>query len=120
MFSKYSYVADISRTPEIVSRDGSLTRGLKPPNGTGRLSIWLQESLSTLEQYQRDATVIEQNITKLSRLLQQIESSNIVIAEVRKWKYLLRLCTNKNVLTFFRVPVRLCRLTLKKIEGSLV
>ncbi|XP_018566852.1 oxysterol-binding protein-related protein 3 isoform X1 [Anoplophora glabripennis] len=81
LFSPTDGLHNISRTPEIVSRDGSLTRGLKPPNGTGRLSIWLQESLSTLEQYQRDATVIEQNITKLSRLLQQIESSNIVIAE---------------------------------------
>lgn len=64
-------------TPEIVSRDGSLTRGLKGPNGSTRLSLWLQESLTTLEQFQRDATAIEQNISKLAKLVQQIETSAI-------------------------------------------
>lgn len=61
-----------------MSRDGSLTRGLQPPNGGGRLSLWIQESIVTLEQFQRDANAIEQNITKLSRLIQQIESSTII------------------------------------------
>ncbi|KAJ8926088.1 hypothetical protein NQ315_009945 [Exocentrus adspersus] len=81
LFSPTDGLHNIPRTPEIVSRDGSLTRGLKAPNSTGRLSIWLQESLSTLEQYQRDVTAVEQNITKLTRLLEQIESSSIVVAE---------------------------------------
>lgn len=68
-----------------MSRDGSLTRGLQPPSG-GRLNLWLQESLSTIEQYQRDAAVIEQNITKLTGLLQQIEYS-IALHEVRLMSY---------------------------------
>lgn len=72
----------ISRTPEIVSRDGSLTRGLQPPTGTGRLSLWLQESVNFVEQFQRDTTTVELNITKLSRLLQQIEASAFVVSEV--------------------------------------
>ncbi|KAJ8962778.1 hypothetical protein NQ318_001177 [Aromia moschata] len=82
LFKAADGLHNIPRTPEIVSRDGSLTRGLKPPgNGTGRLSIWMQESLASLEQYQHDASIIEQNITKLNKLLQQIECSSIVIAE---------------------------------------
>ncbi|KAJ8978593.1 hypothetical protein NQ317_006881 [Molorchus minor] len=81
LFKATDGLHSIARTPEIVSRDGSLTRGLKPPNGAGRFNIWLQESLTTLEQYQRDVNTVEQNITKLSRLLQQIESNSIVIAE---------------------------------------
>lgn len=71
-------ISGIPRTPEILSRDGSLTRGLQPPNGGSRLNMWLQESLSTLEKYQRDAATIEQNITKLSGLVQQIESSTLL------------------------------------------
>ncbi|XP_023018178.1 oxysterol-binding protein-related protein 6 isoform X2 [Leptinotarsa decemlineata] len=81
LFKPMDGLHSIPRTPEILSRDGSLTRGLKPPNGGGRLSIWMQESLVNIEQYQRDATIIEQNITKLTRLLQQIESSNPIVAE---------------------------------------
>ncbi|CAG9821270.1 unnamed protein product [Phaedon cochleariae] len=72
---------NISRTPEILSRDGSLTRGLQPPSGGRRLSIWVQETATSLEQYQHDAAIIEQNIGKLSRLLQQIESSNPIVTE---------------------------------------
>lgn len=74
----------IPRTPEIMSRDGSLTRGLKPPNGGSRLSTWIQESVNSIEQHQRDASVIEQNISKLSRLLQQIESSNPIVIEASR------------------------------------
>ncbi|CAH0551457.1 unnamed protein product [Brassicogethes aeneus] len=86
LFSPGDGLHSIPRTPEMVSRDGSLTRGLKgPPGATGRLSIWLQESLASLEQYQRDATVIEQNITKLTRLLQQIEASTIIISEANSF-----------------------------------
>lgn len=77
------FITGIPRTPEILSRDGSLTRGLQPPNSGMRLSLWLQESLSTIEQFQRDAVTIEQNITKLTGLLQQIESSSAV-HEVRQ------------------------------------
>ncbi|KAG5894685.1 hypothetical protein JTB14_034733 [Gonioctena quinquepunctata] len=81
LFKPTDGLHSIPRTPEILSRDGSLTRGLKPPNGGSRLNIWMQESLANLDQYQRDATTIEQNISKLNRLLQQIESSNPIVAE---------------------------------------
>lgn len=81
LFKPVDVLNTISRTPEILSRDGSLTRGLKPPNGGGRLNVVIQESLNNLDQAQRDASNIEQNITKLSRLLQQIESSNPVVIE---------------------------------------
>ncbi|XP_049820925.1 oxysterol-binding protein-related protein 3-like isoform X2 [Aethina tumida] len=82
LFSPGDGLHSIPRTPEMVSRDGSLTRGLKAPTVTGgRLSIWLQESLVSLEQHQRDATAIEQTITKMTRLLQQIEASTIALNE---------------------------------------
>lgn len=81
----------ISRTPEIVSRDGSLTRGLQPPTGAGRLSLWLQESVNFVEQCQRDATTVELNITKLTRLLQQIEASASLVSEVFSFDFLLYL-----------------------------
>ncbi|XP_063918580.1 oxysterol-binding protein-related protein 3-like isoform X2 [Zophobas morio] len=81
LFKPTDGLHSIPRTPEIVSRDGSLTRGLQPPPSSGRLSLWLQESLTSLDQFQRDATSLEQNITKLSRLLQQIEASAILGTE---------------------------------------
>ncbi|CAH1101995.1 unnamed protein product [Psylliodes chrysocephalus] len=81
LFKPVDGINTIPRTPEIMSRDGSLTRGLKPPNGGSRLSTWIQESVNSIEQHQRDASVIEQNISKLSRLLQQIESSNPIVIE---------------------------------------
>ncbi|RZC40508.1 PH 8 domain containing protein [Asbolus verrucosus] len=81
LFKPTDGLHSIPRTPEIVSRDGSLTRGLQPPASGGRLSLWLQESLSSIEQFQRDTTTIEQNITKLTRLLQQIEASAIIVTE---------------------------------------
>ncbi|CAG9837283.1 unnamed protein product [Diabrotica balteata] len=81
LFKAVDGLNNISRTPEILSRDGSLTRGLKPPNGGGRLTVVLQESLNNLDQAQRDASIIEQNISKLGRLLQHIESSNPIVVE---------------------------------------
>ncbi|CAH1139253.1 unnamed protein product [Phyllotreta striolata] len=81
LFKPVDCINTLSRTPEILSRDGSLTRGLKPPNGGSRLTTWMQESVSSIEQQQRDASIIEQNISKLSRLLLQIESSNPIVIE---------------------------------------
>ncbi|XP_044744658.1 oxysterol-binding protein-related protein 3-like isoform X1 [Coccinella septempunctata] len=78
LFKAPDGLTSIPRTPEIVSRDGSLNRGLKGPSGSGRLSFWLQESLTSIEQFQRDAISIELNITKLSRLLKQLESASVI------------------------------------------
>jgi hypothetical protein len=49
--------------------------------------VWLQESITSIEQFQREPTTVEQNLTKLTRLLQQIEASAILVAEV---------CTNSS------------------------
>ncbi|KAK9892005.1 hypothetical protein WA026_018193 [Henosepilachna vigintioctopunctata] len=78
LFKAADGLRSIPRTPEILSRDGSLTRGLKGPNGSSRLTFWLQESLTSLEQFQRDAITIELNIAKLSRLLKQLESASVI------------------------------------------
>ncbi|KRT81420.1 Pleckstrin homology domain containing protein [Oryctes borbonicus] len=59
-------------TPEIASRDGSLTRGLKPI-GSIRLSTWLHDSGSVLEQMQRDLGLIELNLNELKRFWQAID-----------------------------------------------
>lgn len=56
-----------------MSRDGSLTRGLKLGNGS-RLSTWLMDAATNIEQVQKDATLIELNLTQLTRLLNAIES----------------------------------------------
>ncbi|XP_068895073.1 oxysterol-binding protein-related protein 6-like isoform X4 [Tenebrio molitor] len=81
LFKPTDGLHSIPRTPEIVSRDGSLTRGLQPPSSGGRLNVWLQESITSIEQFQRETTTVEQNLTKLTRLLQQIEASAILVAE---------------------------------------
>lgn len=77
LFKTTDALRSIPRTPEIVSRDGSLSRGLKGPGGNNRLNYWLQESLVTIEQFQRDAISVELNLTKLTKILQQIESAAI-------------------------------------------
>lgn len=59
-------------TPEIVSRDGSLTRGLKPI-GNLRLSSWLHDSGSFLEQMQRDLSLIELNLNELRRIWENVD-----------------------------------------------
>lgn len=62
----------------MLSRDGSLTRGLNPIGSSGgRLSNWLLDTGAPLEKAQRDAAVIDQNINKLNQILQQIEIFNI-------------------------------------------
>ncbi|CAH1977664.1 unnamed protein product [Acanthoscelides obtectus] len=81
LFKPTDGLHSIPRTPEILSRDGSLTRGLQPPNGSIRLSLWIHESLSALEQQQRESASAEQSLTKLTKLLQQIESNSIVVVE---------------------------------------
>lgn len=70
-------------TPEILSRDGSLTRGLKPIAASGsRLNNWLLDSGPPLEKAQHDAAFIEKNINKLNQILQQIEIFHITSAGV--------------------------------------
>ncbi|KAK9732415.1 Oxysterol-binding protein [Popillia japonica] len=59
-------------TPEIASRDGSLTRGLKPI-GSIRLSSWLHDSGSSLEQMQRDLNLIELNLNELKKIWENID-----------------------------------------------
>lgn len=89
-----------------MSRDGSLTRGLQPPNGGMRLSLWLQESLSSIEQFQRDASTIEQSITKLTGILQQIESSSTVheVTTIRR----ITLMRQPDVRTNFNIKNEMC------------
>lgn len=71
----------LTDTPEILSRDGSLTRGLKPIGVSGgRLSNWLLDSGPPLDKAQHDSAVIEKNINKLNQLLQQIEIFHITSA----------------------------------------
>lgn len=62
-------------TPEIVSRDGSLTRGLKGiPNSNNRLASWLMDIGPRLEKIQQDTTAIELNIGRLNHYLESVES----------------------------------------------
>lgn len=80
---------------EILSRDGSLTRGLKPVGASGdRLTNWLVDSGPPLEKAQHDAAFIEKNISKLNQLLQQIEilhitSGGVGDSEVQFLQYLI-------------------------------
>ncbi|XP_022913092.1 oxysterol-binding protein-related protein 6-like [Onthophagus taurus] len=60
-------------TPEIVSRDGSLTRGLKPI-GSARLATWLHDSGPIIDQIQRDLGIVEVNIAQLKRLCENRDS----------------------------------------------
>ena len=69
----YLFYLELPLTPEILSRDGSLTRGLKPLGG-GRLPTWLTDAGVQLEQAQRDAALVDLNITQLTRLLNGIEA----------------------------------------------
>lgn len=60
--------------PEILSRDGSLTRGLQPiGTSNSRLATWLVDSAHSLDKAQRETSAIDKNVAKLSQLLQQIE-----------------------------------------------
>lgn len=71
----------ISRGADIVSKDGSLSRKSKR-NNAGRLELWVQESDSSLEKFQRNSSEIERNLDKMSLLLQQLES--VATLEVAK------------------------------------
>ncbi|XP_017779338.1 PREDICTED: oxysterol-binding protein-related protein 3-like [Nicrophorus vespilloides] len=66
-------------TPEIMSRDGSLTRGLKLGGGGARLANWLLDSGGPIEQAQRESALIELNLTQLTRLLNAIESQGCMV-----------------------------------------
>lgn len=66
--------------PELVSRDGSLTRGMKPIGnssliGGGRLAAWVIDSGPPLEQTHKEVGQIQQNIAQLSRILEHLEAS---------------------------------------------
>lgn len=67
--------------PEIVSRDGSLTRGIKPigsgsqSGGSGRLAAWVIDSGPPLDQAHKEVTQVQQNIAQLARILEHIEAS---------------------------------------------
>lgn len=61
-----------------MSRDGSLTRGMKPVGST-RFPTWLQELAPSLEQMQRDLTLVDLNLAQLKKLLQSIESQSYLI-----------------------------------------
>lgn len=68
--------------PEIVSRDGSLTRGLKAigsgnqASGSGRLAAWVIDSGPSLDQAHREVTQVQQNIAQLTRILEHIDASS--------------------------------------------
>lgn len=64
---------------DIDSKENSLRRKGKS-NNTGRVSLWVQESVSTLDKCQRNAVEIEKTLLRMRSILQQLE--NAVTLEV--------------------------------------
>ncbi|CAG9764968.1 unnamed protein product [Ceutorhynchus assimilis] len=62
-------------TSDITSKDGSLSRKIKGLPANGRLGLWLQESVSTLEKCQRSSLESERKLEKMNHLLQQMENT---------------------------------------------
>lgn len=82
LFNIYCVTVALPLTPpEIVSRDGSLTRGIKPigsgsqTGGGGRLAAWVIDSGPPLDQAHKEVTQVQQNIAQLARILEHIEAS---------------------------------------------
>lgn len=67
-------------TPEIMSRDGSLTRGIKPiGSSTSKLPTWIVEAGPFLDQMQKDMSLIDMQIAHLQRLLENIELQSCIL-----------------------------------------
>lgn len=63
-----------------MSRDGSLTRGIKPiGSSTARLPTWIIDVGPFLEQMQKDMTLLDIQIAHLQRLLENIELQNSIL-----------------------------------------
>lgn len=63
-----------------MSRDGSLTRGIKPiGSSAARLPTWVIEVGPFLEQMQKDMTLLDIQIAHLQRLLENIELQSCIL-----------------------------------------
>lgn len=84
VISNIHFPLDLPLTPpEIVNRDGSLPRGMKPIGssgaaGGGRLAAWIIDSGSSLDQVHKEVTQVQQNLAQLSRILEHIETSQSI------------------------------------------
>lgn len=64
-----------------MSRDGSLTRGIKPlGSSTCRLPNWVIEVGPSLDQMQKDMALIDIQMSHLQRLLENIELQSFILS----------------------------------------
>jgi len=77
---------------DIDSKENSLRRKVKS-NNTGRVNLWVQESVSTLDKCQRNAVEIEKTLLRMRSILQQLE--NAVTLEVCATERLIYSCKVK-------------------------
>ncbi|KAL1502225.1 hypothetical protein ABEB36_007398 [Hypothenemus hampei] len=72
--SIYPTADGLTTNGKTVNKDGSLNRKIRS-NSAGRIGLWLQESVSTLEKCQKNTFEIEKNFDKMNTILQQLESN---------------------------------------------
>ncbi|XP_050297078.1 oxysterol-binding protein-related protein 3-like isoform X2 [Anthonomus grandis grandis] len=76
LFNSSDRMQAISLTTDMSSKENSLQRNIKGvASNCGRVNLWVQESSTSLEKYQRSVTEIENKVDKMTCLLQQMESS---------------------------------------------
>lgn len=83
------FFTDLPLTPpEIVSRDGSLTRGLKAigsgaqQGSGGRFAAWVIDAGPPLDQAHKEVSQVQQNISQLTRILEHIEAAQNLNASI--------------------------------------
>ncbi|XP_044743181.1 oxysterol-binding protein-related protein 6-like isoform X3 [Chrysoperla carnea] len=71
--------------PEVISRDGSLTRGMKPiTSGNaittgGRLAAWLIDSGPNLDSINKELNHIQENLNQLGKLIDNIDTIQVAL-----------------------------------------
>lgn len=74
LFSSTDRMHGLNLPADIDSKENSLRRKVKS-NNTGRVNLWVQESVSTLDKCQRNAVEIEKTLLRMRSILQQLENA---------------------------------------------